>query len=343
MIESAGLDGLEAGRCYPRNVLEFDDNELPPEPASTSDAPTDAPADAETDEHAQQQPESEFAEWSAADIRAHLEFTLSRRVRSTIYRGAMDARRRDERYAVAHLFYALLADRDGDQALTLLGADPAHMRRWMDEHRAVGYPGPWADDEFTEQLHNVLFDFYQNALYAQCHHVDAAHLLVSLFQCADRDNPAVALLREGGVTVLKLREYAAHGARRRSRLARLWNRIFGARLPALVGVERGLDSALAPLGARMELRPIPDAEVHVVIHNDPYTTKVFVFDMLQNQFSMDPRQAEAITARTHQAGWAYLGQLSRDVATMRIRDVHDLARAQGFPLRLSMHRKRPRS
>lgn len=345
------------------------DIEAPPAADRDSGVPTDvqpseAPPETSPDPSPDPTPsaiihqQAAFAQWTAADIRAQLEFTLSRRVRSTIYRGAMDARRRDERYAVRHLFYALLQDRDGTRALAAAGAAPDRLRAWMVEHRALGYPDSWTDGHFQEQLHAVLFNFYQHALSAQCHSVDAAHLLVSLMQCADRDNQVITRLRGAGVTELKLKDYAAHGPRQRSPAARLWHRIFGPRAPSVVGL--GVDPAtdirsgpgttvepiggnpLSPLGARMELQPIPDTEVHVVVHNDPYTTKVFVAHMLGDHFGMNPQRAAEITEHTHHVGWAYLGPLTLEVATMRIRDVHEQARAQGFPLRLSMHRKRPR-
>lgn len=283
-----------------------------------------------------------LARWSAAQLRAHLEFSLSRRVRATIYRGAMDAQRRGECYALSHLFYALLDDRDGERALTQLGADVDELRAWMDEDRALGYPGPWNDGQFEKHLHIVLFDFYQHALYAQSHGIDAAHLLVSLVTCSGPEHPLVARLREAGVSELGLKDHAAHAVRPQSRLSQLWHRVVGARVPRLPGLSADEERPLTALGARMEVQPIPAAEVHVVIHDDPYTTKVFVSAVLQEQFDMSADLARDVTDRTHRFGWAYLGPLTPEVAAMRIRDVHELARAEGFPLRLSMHEKRPR-
>ena len=283
-----------------------------------------------------------LAHWTAADIRAQLEFILSRRVRSSIYRGAIDARRRDERYAIAHLFHALLHDRDACDALTALGADIGALRAHLDDQRAQGYPGPWLEGEFTQALHSVLFEFYQHALYSRSSSIDSAHLLVSIVTSATDDGSITSLLSESGISALGLKEYAAHGARQKSRLSRWWQRMFGPRVPGLVGVGVDVDNPLVPLGARMEIEPIPDLEVHVVLHNDPYTSKRFVTDMLREHFGMDAHRATELTEHTHLIGWAYLGPLTHKVATMRICDVHEQARAEGFPLRLSIHRKRPR-
>jgi len=71
---------------------------------------------------------------------------------------------------------------------------------------------------------------------------------------------------------------------------------------------------------------------HVVLLNDDYTTMEFVVHVLESVFSKGPAKAYRIMMEVHTRGRGICGAYTYEVAETKVATVHDLARAEGFPL-----------
>ena len=74
----------------------------------------------------------------------------------------------------------------------------------------------------------------------------------------------------------------------------------------------------------------------VLLHNDDYTTREFVVEVLVTVFHKALPTAEAIMLDVHRSGVGVAGVYTREVAETKVRTVEQLARAAEFPLRLSL-------
>jgi ATP-dependent Clp protease adaptor protein ClpS len=75
---------------------------------------------------------------------------------------------------------------------------------------------------------------------------------------------------------------------------------------------------------------------NVLLHNDDYTTMQFVVDVLETIFHKSPAEAFRVMMHVHTRGKGLCGAYPYEVAETKVSQVHDHARAQGFPLRASM-------
>src|SRR5512146_1249998 len=71
---------------------------------------------------------------------------------------------------------------------------------------------------------------------------------------------------------------------------------------------------------------------HVVLLNDDYTTMEFVVHVLESVFDKGPAEAYRIMMEVHTRGRGVCGAYTYEVAETKVATVHDLARAEGFPL-----------
>lgn len=74
----------------------------------------------------------------------------------------------------------------------------------------------------------------------------------------------------------------------------------------------------------------------VLIHNDDYTTREFVVDVLEHVFHHDEAAATVIMLHIHHNGVGVAGIFTREVAETKIAIVERLAREREYPLHLSM-------
>jgi ATP-dependent Clp protease adaptor protein ClpS len=74
----------------------------------------------------------------------------------------------------------------------------------------------------------------------------------------------------------------------------------------------------------------------VLLHNDDYTTREFVVEVLRSIFHHDETQAVRIMLHVHYRGIGIAGVYTREVAETKVHTVERLAREQEFPLRLSI-------
>src|ERR671926_1482689 len=74
----------------------------------------------------------------------------------------------------------------------------------------------------------------------------------------------------------------------------------------------------------------------VLLHNDDYTTKEFVVWVLQNVFHKSEGDAVAIMSHVHNNGVGVAGVYTFEVAETKVTKTQHLAKAQQFPLQLSI-------
>ena len=74
----------------------------------------------------------------------------------------------------------------------------------------------------------------------------------------------------------------------------------------------------------------------VLLHNDHYTTMDFVVEVLRTIFRRSEVEAVRIMLAVHRAGIGVAGVYSAAVAEMKVTQVHERAKEEGFPLRCSI-------
>ena len=84
--------------------------------------------------------------------------------------------------------------------------------------------------------------------------------------------------------------------------------------------------------AALELPP----ERSVVFYNDDTTTMEFVIDVLVSIFDKSNEEAERLMYLVHDQGSAVVGKYTYDVAVSRANLTVQIARKNGFPLRVEV-------
>lgn len=74
----------------------------------------------------------------------------------------------------------------------------------------------------------------------------------------------------------------------------------------------------------------------VLMHNDDYTTRDFVVEMLRTVFHHPEPEANRIMLHVHQTGVGVAGVYSYEVAEMKVRTVEMHAHEHEFPLMLTI-------
>lgn len=74
----------------------------------------------------------------------------------------------------------------------------------------------------------------------------------------------------------------------------------------------------------------------VLLHNDDYTTREFVVEVLKGVFHRSESEAIRIMLHVHNNGMGVAGVYTREIAETKVRTVESLARRYEFPLKLSM-------
>ena len=75
---------------------------------------------------------------------------------------------------------------------------------------------------------------------------------------------------------------------------------------------------------------------NVIMLNDDFTTMEFVVKILTQVFFKSETEAEALMLQVHHSDKAVVGIYSYDVATSKVRKATNMAREEGFPLRLTV-------
>lgn len=97
--------------------------------------------------------------------------------------------------------------------------------------------------------------------------------------------------------------------------------------------ERGLDRDVVVETEKKLKRP---SLFKVLLHNDDYTTKEFVVQILEYVFHKDNTEAVQIMLHVHRTGIGVAGVYTYEVAETKVKTVEGLARQYEFPLKCSI-------
>lgn len=74
----------------------------------------------------------------------------------------------------------------------------------------------------------------------------------------------------------------------------------------------------------------------VIIHNDDFTTMEFVVMILKEVFFLSEENAQALMLQVHHSDKAVVGIYTYDIALSKAQKATNMARENGFPLRLTV-------
>lgn len=74
----------------------------------------------------------------------------------------------------------------------------------------------------------------------------------------------------------------------------------------------------------------------VVFHNDDFTTMDFVVEVLMRVFFFSEERANSLMLQIHHSDMAVVGVYTYDIAVSKARKATDMAREEGFPLRVTV-------
>ena len=75
---------------------------------------------------------------------------------------------------------------------------------------------------------------------------------------------------------------------------------------------------------------------NVLLHNDDYTTKAFVVDVLMAVFNKSLESATRLMWLVHKNGIGVCGTYPLEVAETKVTQVTNIAREYGYPLKLTL-------
>lgn len=75
---------------------------------------------------------------------------------------------------------------------------------------------------------------------------------------------------------------------------------------------------------------------NVVFHNDDFTPMDFVTLILKHIFFKSALEAESLMLKVHNEGKAIVGSYTYDIAMTKATDATNIARKNGFPLRITV-------
>ena len=87
---------------------------------------------------------------------------------------------------------------------------------------------------------------------------------------------------------------------------------------------------------RTGVRTKEPKEYKVIFHNDDFTTMEFVIEVLRTVFYKDFTAAYAIMLDVHKKGKGVVGTYTYDMATTKRDRATELAREEGFPLKVTI-------
>jgi ATP-dependent Clp protease adaptor protein ClpS len=95
------------------------------------------------------------------------------------------------------------------------------------------------------------------------------------------------------------------------------------------------DDTDGDLAVRRERKVEKARRYQVVFHNDHYTTKWFVIDVLMRFFHMSEASATSFMLAVHRTGNGVAGVYTKDIAESKVADVMEYAREYEMPLKLT--------
>jgi ATP-dependent Clp protease adaptor protein ClpS len=80
----------------------------------------------------------------------------------------------------------------------------------------------------------------------------------------------------------------------------------------------------------------PPPMFNVILHNDDFTTKIFVVHVLVSVFRKSPEQAHDLMMHIHRNGHGVAGTYPYEVAETKTKIVTSMAEEAGFPLKATI-------
>lgn len=77
---------------------------------------------------------------------------------------------------------------------------------------------------------------------------------------------------------------------------------------------------------------------NVLLHNDDFTTKIFVVEVLTAIFHLSAVEATKLMMQVHRNGKGVVGTYTWDIAQTKIARVHEMAKKREYPLRCSVEK-----
>jgi ATP-dependent Clp protease adaptor protein ClpS len=87
---------------------------------------------------------------------------------------------------------------------------------------------------------------------------------------------------------------------------------------------------------RTDEKTEPPPQYKVLIHNDDFTTKVFVIELLVAVFHKSLDAAATLMWNIHHHGYGVAGIYPFEIAETKVKQAMTLARANEFPLKLTI-------
>jgi ATP-dependent Clp protease adaptor protein ClpS len=89
------------------------------------------------------------------------------------------------------------------------------------------------------------------------------------------------------------------------------------------------------LAVKQEGRTARARRYKVIFHNDDYTTKWFVVEVLMRFFHLSETAAATFMLMVHKQGHGVVGVYTKDIAESKVAQVEEFAKEHGMPLRLT--------
>lgn len=104
-------------------------------------------------------------------------------------------------------------------------------------------------------------------------------------------------------------------------------------MPEREDIDRGFDSGVL----EKQDDEIKEPEMwNVLLHNDNYTTKEFVVEILLSVFHLSAIEATKVMLFVHRNGKGVIAAYTYDIAQSKIARVHAMAKKREFPLKCSI-------
>ncbi len=97
-----------------------------------------------------------------------------------------------------------------------------------------------------------------------------------------------------------------------------------------------LPETFEQLDTEIDHRTTEPPMYRVLLHNDEFTTKVFVVEVLMTVFNKSMEAAARIMWQAHHGGTGLCGVYALEVAETKVKIAGAMAREAGFPLRLTL-------
>lgn len=202
-----------------------------------------------------------------------------------------------------HFVWAAIDDPSESQVLLACGADRERTRNELARFlNRPAVPQHWT-------VHWELIEMYARALSIN-RPLATGHILVGIHEIRCF---AGGLLVAQGVSLLRLREYLAHGS---------------------VSLDDAPDLPKARLlgGARESNK----GRYQLVLHDDDFTVRDFVFEVLRKQFDKSDAEIVAIINTVKQAGTGVIGSYELKTALDKIEKATRMARTGQYPLKITL-------